>query len=300
MENENLGHGRGKVIDELLRGRELANQLRNILNESGDVDDNNGSTTPFAEHLLKEVLMTFTNSLLFLNNTQTSEVSDVQLTKSEDSLESNCKSTSIVKERRGCYKRRKVSQTWEKESEYLVEDGHQWRKYGQKTILNTKFPRNYYRCTHKIEQGCKATKQVQKIQEDPSLFKTVYYGHHTCRILQSPEIIVDSSLSPSHHSSMFLSFDNSFPTPAKQDCPFLSSPSYPSTSSSIISSLKKECKEEIVYPPHSSSANDYYLSGLTFDDSEKDVTLSSTLDSHQLGVNIPDILYDDVLNWPLS
>lgn len=104
MENENLGHGRGKVIDELLRGRELANQLRNILNESGDVDDNNGSTTPFAEHLLKEVLMTFTNSLLFLNNTQTSE--DVQLTKSEDSLESNCKSTSIVKERRGCYKRR--------------------------------------------------------------------------------------------------------------------------------------------------------------------------------------------------
>ncbi|KAI5429098.1 hypothetical protein KIW84_033913 [Lathyrus oleraceus] len=104
MENENLGHDRGKVIDELLRGRELANQLRDILNESGDVDDNNGSTTPFAEHLLKEVLMTFTNSLLFLNNTQTSE--DVQLTKSEDSLESNCKSSSIVKERRGCYKRR--------------------------------------------------------------------------------------------------------------------------------------------------------------------------------------------------
>ncbi|CAI8612946.1 unnamed protein product [Vicia faba] len=112
------------------------------------------------------------------------------------------------------------------------------------------------------------------------------------------EIIVDS-LSPSHQSSMFLSFDNSFPTPAKQDCPFLTSPSYPSTSSSI-SSLQKECKQEIVHPPPSSSANDYYLSGLTFDDSEKDVTLSSTLDSHQLGVHIPDILYDDVLNWPLS
>jgi hypothetical protein len=108
MENiENLAHGRGKVIDELLRGRDLANQLRHILNESVDIDhNNNDSTTPFAENLLKEVLMTFTNSLLFLNNNSTSDVSDAQLTKSEDSLESNCKSTSIVKERRGCYKRR--------------------------------------------------------------------------------------------------------------------------------------------------------------------------------------------------
>ena len=108
MENENLAHGsgRGKVIGELLRGRELTNKLRNILNESGDIDNINGSTTPCAEDLLKEVLTTFTNSLLFLNNNPTSEGSDLQLTKSEDSLESNCKSTSIVKERRGCYKRR--------------------------------------------------------------------------------------------------------------------------------------------------------------------------------------------------
>jgi hypothetical protein len=106
MENENLAHGgRGKIVDELLRGHQLANQLRNILNESGDIDNNDGSTIPFAEDLLKEVLTTFTNSLLFLNNNPTSEGSDLQLTKSEDSLESNCKS-SIVKERRGCYKRR--------------------------------------------------------------------------------------------------------------------------------------------------------------------------------------------------
>lgn len=107
MKNENLAHGsgRGKVIDELLKGRELAHKLRNILNESGDIDNINGSTTPVAEDLLKEVLTTFTNSLLFLNNNPTSEGPDLQLTKSEDSLESNCKS-SIVKERRGCYKRR--------------------------------------------------------------------------------------------------------------------------------------------------------------------------------------------------
>lgn len=39
---------------------------------------------------------------------------------------------------------RKVSQTWEKESENPEEDGHQWRKYGQKKILHTDFPRYIY------------------------------------------------------------------------------------------------------------------------------------------------------------
>jgi hypothetical protein len=101
---------------------------------------------------------------------------------------------------------------------------------------------------------------------------------------------------------MFLSFDNTFPTPTKQDCPFLSTSSHPSSTSSSVK--REKCKEEIVNhppPPLPSSSHNDYLSGLTFDDSEKHVTLSSTLDSHDhLGVNISDILYDDVLNWPLS
>lgn len=106
----NLGDGHRKVIEELLRGRELANQLRYVLNEGGDIDHNGSPTitTPFAEELVKEVLSTFTNSLLFLNNSS-SESHDVQLretSKSEDSEESNCKSTSVVKQRRGCHKRR--------------------------------------------------------------------------------------------------------------------------------------------------------------------------------------------------
>lgn len=161
----------------------------------------------------------------------------------------------------------------------------------KKKILHNDFPRNYFRCTHKHDQGCKATKQVQKIREEPPLHKTTYYGHHTCKVLLNPEIIVDS-LSPSDHSSMFLSFDNSFPTPTKQDCPFLSS------------SGKRECKKEdnilvnIPPPPPPSSSNNDYLSELTFDE-------SSTLDSDHLVVDIPHILYgssgfDEVLNWTLS
>ncbi|KAK7394954.1 hypothetical protein VNO78_15495 [Psophocarpus tetragonolobus] len=279
---DNPGSSRKKIFEELLRGHDCAKKLRSVINESCE----DGTATPFAEQLVKEVLMSFTNSLLFLNNS-TSESHDVSNVlqvwdspKSEDSQESNCKSIT-VKERRGCYKRRRNEQTREKESEAPIEDGHQWRKYGQKEILHAKYPRNYYRCTHKFDQGCQATKQVQRVQEDPILFKTTYYGLHTCKNLVNPEIILDP-MSPCA-SSKFLSFDNSFPTPSNQDCPFFSS--------SFPSSVKRECKDEV---PPSTSSNDYLISSdLTFDSSPRHVTtLSSTLDSEYKSLDISDVLYD--------
>ncbi|RDX60101.1 putative WRKY transcription factor 70 [Mucuna pruriens] len=281
---DKLGYSRRKAIEELLKGRDCAQQLRSFIN--GSCDHDGSATTPFAEQLVKEVLMSFTNSLLFLNNNPISEshdVSHVQVwdsPKSEDSEESNCKS-STVKERRGCYKRRRTEQTREEESAAPIDDGYQWRKYGQKEILNAQYPRNYYRCTHKFDQNCQATKQVQRVKEDPILYKTTYYGNHTCKNLVNPEIILDP-ISPSA-SSKFLSFDNSFPTPSKQECPFLSS-SFPS----LVK--REECKEE--FPP-STSSNDYLISSeLTFDSSPRHVTLSSTLDSEYKGVDISDVLYD--------
>ncbi|TVU01605.1 EcWRKY-71 [Eragrostis curvula] len=61
-----------------------------------------------------------------------------------------------------------------------VDDGHSWRKYGQKEILGAKHPRAYYRCTHKHSKGCTATKQMQRTDEDPALFDVFYLGTHTC------------------------------------------------------------------------------------------------------------------------
>lgn len=40
--------------------------------------------------------------------------------------------------------------------------------------------RAYYRCTHRHAQGCLATKQVQKSEENPSLLEATYRGRHTC------------------------------------------------------------------------------------------------------------------------
>nr|XP_043638458.1 WRKY DNA-binding transcription factor 70-like [Erigeron canadensis] len=87
------------------------------------------------------------------------------------------------------------------------EDGHQWRKYGQKDILNTKHKRNYYRCIYRFDQGCQATKHVQKIQDEPTKYKITYHQYHTCKnFLRSPQIILDTSSDPKD-TSILLSFE---------------------------------------------------------------------------------------------
>ncbi|ONK61772.1 uncharacterized protein A4U43_C08F33430 [Asparagus officinalis] len=77
-------------------------------------------------------------------------------------------------------------------------DGHQWRKYGQKMIHNSKHPRSYYRCTYRDEQGCLATKQIQQEECDDyyQLFKVIYNNQHTCNppmLDTTPQIILNSS-----------------------------------------------------------------------------------------------------------
>ncbi|KMT14952.1 hypothetical protein BVRB_3g064600 [Beta vulgaris subsp. vulgaris] len=80
-----------------------------------------------------------------------------------------------------------------------VDDGFAWRKYGQKEILSAKYPRHYYRCTHRHSQGCCATKQVQK-NDEGNTYSILYLGLHSC----STGIIASGSTSliPVEHSFM--------------------------------------------------------------------------------------------------
>ncbi|KAI3923035.1 hypothetical protein MKW92_006966 [Papaver armeniacum] len=55
-----------------------------------------------------------------------------------------------------------------------------WRKYGQKDIFGAAHPRAYFRCAHRVAQGCLSNKQVQRSDEDPSIFDVTYQGLHTC------------------------------------------------------------------------------------------------------------------------
>ncbi|KAK9077982.1 hypothetical protein SSX86_002039 [Deinandra increscens subsp. villosa] len=65
-------------------------------------------------------------------------------------------------------------------TEVPPEDGYTWRKYGQKEILGSRFPRGYYRCTHQKLYNCPAKKQVQRLDNDPYTLEVTYRGDHTC------------------------------------------------------------------------------------------------------------------------
>ncbi|NP_001308885.1 WRKY transcription factor 37 isoform 2 [Solanum lycopersicum] len=51
-----------------------------------------------------------------------------------------------------------------------------WRKYGQKPIKGSPYPRGYYRCSS--SKGCSAKKQVERCSKDASLFIITYTSSH--------------------------------------------------------------------------------------------------------------------------
>eukprot|EP00252_Welwitschia_mirabilis_P027335 TRINITY_DN9359_c0_g1_i1.p1 TRINITY_DN9359_c0_g1~~TRINITY_DN9359_c0_g1_i1.p1 ORF type:complete len:207 (+),score=32.19 TRINITY_DN9359_c0_g1_i1:128-748(+) len=57
----------------------------------------------------------------------------------------------------------------------ILDDGYRWRKYGQKSVKNNRYPRSYYRCT---QESCRVKKQVQRHPRDERIVVTTYEGTH--------------------------------------------------------------------------------------------------------------------------
>ncbi|KAE8716271.1 putative WRKY transcription factor 27 [Hibiscus syriacus] len=62
-------------------------------------------------------------------------------------------------------------------AEGLSSDVWAWRKYGQKPIKGSPYPRGYYKCSS--SKGCLARKQVERHRSDPNLFIVTYTGEHS-------------------------------------------------------------------------------------------------------------------------
>ncbi|XP_052173648.1 probable WRKY transcription factor 46 [Diospyros lotus] len=164
--------------------------------------------------------------------------------------------SSAVGNRTGCHKRRRTGEAWTKLTRNSVADGYTWRKYGQKVILNTKHPRNYYRCTHKFEKGCEARKQVQQTKDNPPMFITTYHGRHTCRnnpIHNSPHVIIDSAhLEP--NTSVLISFRSTTSPNTAPPEPF-----FPATSFINQQESKEKKSSWIELPNQASPSSDNTL-----------------------------------------
>nr|QRX38921.1 transcription factor WRKY24 [Lilium regale] len=56
-----------------------------------------------------------------------------------------------------------------------AEDGYNWRKYGQKQVKGSEFPRSYYKCTH---PNCQVKKKVERNHEG-HVTEIIYKGGHS-------------------------------------------------------------------------------------------------------------------------
>lgn len=175
------------LITELAQGKELAKRLRNHLNPS--------SSPETREFLVQEILSSYEKALSMLNYSHSlqSNKLDITMVESPRSFPNTATSPrSDASDQDYCKdvvsKKRKTMPQWTEQVkvtsgtalEGTLDDGYCWRKYGQKDILGRNFPRGYYRCTHRHARGCLATKQVQRSDDDPSMFEVTYRGRHTC------------------------------------------------------------------------------------------------------------------------
>ncbi|KAK7275342.1 hypothetical protein RIF29_16455 [Crotalaria pallida] len=175
------------LMSDLMEGKELAKELYdNMLSSSLSLETKGV--------LLEKILLTYEKVFTKLGNVgETNKITNGNMVDSPCSFTNDSNKSEVLDldqdvKHKNVSKKRKTMCSWTKKVkvcsgttlEVSLNDGCSWRKYGQKDILGAKFPRGYYRCTHRHAQGCLATKQVQKSDEDPTTYEITYKGRHTC------------------------------------------------------------------------------------------------------------------------
>ncbi|KAK4271739.1 hypothetical protein QN277_020385 [Acacia crassicarpa] len=129
----------------------------------------------------------FNNSNLNISEQDDTDIAQDNAAESPPSavfnIDSFVPSTSSPKRRRAIQKRvvqipiKEVEGSRVKgESNTPPSDSWAWRKYGQKPIKGSPYPRGYYRCSS--SKGCPARKQVERSRMDPTMIVVTYACEH--------------------------------------------------------------------------------------------------------------------------
>ncbi|XP_021289025.1 probable WRKY transcription factor 30 [Herrania umbratica] len=192
---ENMGEWEQRsLVNELTQGRELARQLQVHLNVPSSHESRESLVQKIQASYEKALSMLNYNTSLAADQPQPSGLA-IRMSESPPSRSGSPRSEDSDRdckeqELKDASKKRKTLPRWTQlvrvtpgtALEGPLDDGFSWRKYGQKDILGAKHPRGYYRCTHRNVQGCLATKQVQRSDDDPTIFEITYRGRHTCTL----------------------------------------------------------------------------------------------------------------------
>ncbi|XP_024987806.1 probable WRKY transcription factor 4 [Cynara cardunculus var. scolymus] len=85
------------------------------------------------------------------------------------------------------------------------EDGYNWRKYGQKQVKGSEYPRSYYKCTN---QNCRVKKKVER-NLDGLVTEIIYNGQHNHQPPRSEYAGVGTSGEPESFKGQTGNFNHS-------------------------------------------------------------------------------------------